>query len=421
MNKIKITTLLSLSLISSVFADFGTNEQINETVINGECKIQEDLSIFIFQSLFANTKNKYPVELWENQENRQINIFDLARAIKDVARFKEKIFSDSDALERSVLLERLSQMEDIADRALIMEADSWKADYVNELSKHIIGIRHAGISANFPTSIDPNNCGNWLLNIFQTSSAKYEKAKNPCDENGNPWSSMGEEFSKTPNHVVSPIEEYMKEHNADLDDVILWWYDQINGSWYQSAVAMKQFYSNQRTLDPQSYYWPTSKGKSLKDTDTSEFTKKKTFFKSFTIWHAYVQEVLSKVKFFNNDQSNKNVCLMRSISSNALNSNGITEFGKGYEMTSAVYDSYSHVNIFIPEGKGSRLSILSSRVPHHRIINLYPLTSKTGTFNAETEFIVLSGPDLPFDYQYNQANRDDLWRRIVNEEDFCNS
>lgn len=390
-NNILILLLLALTN-SFALADFDSTNSSNKdnTSITTQRTSQEATSIFVVEALFAN-ENLYPIEIWQNRDNEQINIFDIAREIKSIASLKEKIFTDVNDLDLSPLFKRLSQMEDIADRALLMEADKWKSSYVNELMKHIIGIRHAGISDLLPNAVASSNCIN-DKNPFNTI--------NPCDENGQPWIALSHLADST--HEGPSITSYMQQHGTDIQLISNWWKEQMQSSWNPACEHIKIFYSNQRNLGPQTYYWGNlwSDSQEMK-LRVENIAREESYTKALTIWHAYVQEALSKIKFNYNNQKNKNVCLIRTNGLHALKANNIKEFGKGYTMPSAVYESFSLINVF----NGLHASaITESLVPYHRIIHMYPLL-----FNLhfhETEFVVLSGPDLPFDYFYNDD--DDL-------------
>lgn len=358
--------LLSLNVICNLRAE---SQNYDHTTITTQCQVQEASGLFVLNVLFTNSENAYPIELWENRDNEEMNIFDIARAIKSIASAKGKILSDSNELERTFLLERLAQMEDIADRALLMEADKWKPSYVNELTKHIIGIRHAGISALLPGKVDPSNCKD-------DSDQRKKHIVNPCDENGQPWSYLLR--LSDPDTEGPSIANYMKVYGTDIQLIKDWWENQLSSSWNSVCKSVKVFFSNQRTLDPKSYYWSRSGSYELAQGVYSYFWKndleggkEALYIKAFTIWHAYVQEVLSKVKFFHNQQSNRQVCLIRTNGLDALKYNNITQFGKGYTMPSASYDSFSLINIFEKEKSGS--VITESLVPHHRIIQIYSL------------------------------------------------
>lgn len=369
--------LLILSTLFS-FANLSNSEEIhtNAILLGRQCDVEDAPSLYVLEALFANPENHYPVELWVNRDNEQLNIFDIAREIKSIASLKEKIFNNTNEAKRTQLFERLTQMEDIADRALIMEIDKWKPHYVNELMKHIIGIRHAGISDLIPAVLDPANC---------KDKDKYN-SPNPCDENGTPWTSFSSlcNFSEE----VPSIGNYMQQHGTNIKFISSWWGDQVGDSWNDGCRAVKLFYSNQRTLDPQTYYWGKGGHKAAEDeysifwkqgSDDNEDMcspkgthKEEDRIKAFTIWHAYVQEVLTKSKFYHNDQINKQVCLTRTSGLSSLARNNITQAGKGYIMPSATYDSFTLIKIYM-QGSPTNRAILESSVPHHRVIHLYPL------------------------------------------------
>lgn len=375
-----ITYLILFPLLAFANINFDFKSQsCKSDALNTQCDTQDAPSIFVLSALFANTTNPYPVELWENRDNDQINIFDIAREIKSIASHKEIISNNSDdSLDSEIIFQRLSQMEDIADRALIMEADKWKPHYVNELMKHIIGIRNTGISDLIPIILDPANCKD------------EDSVTNPCDENGTPWTSFSSLCNL--NDEGPSIANYMQQHETDVQFISTWWTHQMTDSWDDGCRAVKLFYSNQRNLDPQTYYWGSGGYKAAED-EYSNFWKQGAsfddehlcypkganreahFVRAFTIWHAYVQEVLTKSKFYHNDQTNKQVCLTRTSSLSSLSRNNISQVGKGYIIPSATYDSFTLIKIYMQDSPTNK-AIAESSVPHHRIIHLYPLLQR---------------------------------------------
>lgn len=394
-----LVIVLSLLLSSSslIIASFKENcSNVSET---SHCDVQDSPHIFVIEALFANLDNSYPIELWENRDNEQMSIFEIAREIKSIVRNKDSIFNSIDERNRGRLFERLVQMDDIADRALIMKADKWKPYYVNELMKHIMGIRHYGISDLLPNIVDPSNCEEVEEEISQEELAslteeekdalKIQNILNPCDKEGKPWTTLASLGESTTHPSIA---QYMRQHGTAIEIIKSWWTTQVSGSWEVGNRAVKVFYANQRTIDSARYYW-TSKGYEAAEEEyemmwannSSEPTMKREelYIKAFTIWHAYVQEVLSKVKFYHNNQGKKEVCLIRTNGLSSLRSKNVRDFGRGYVMPSASYDSFSLINIY---GKGKFGSaIIESSVPHHRILYLYPLLGLSGNKDGMTK------------------------------------
>lgn len=401
MKKIGSVLILLVLVTVSVFASIGAER--------GD--LEDSTGLFVMEVLFSNNESPYPVELWEDRDDELMSIFDIAREIQAIAKFKDRVFSKVEEDKCDVLFARLLQMEDIAERALVMEADQWKSGYVNELMKHIMGIRHGGISALIPGWVDPGNCNgdDSEKNSNLLIRTKDINIINPCDENGKRWTSqarLGE-----PKRDGVSIADYMQREGTDIQIIKNWWYEQLSGSWSFESNAMKFFYSNQRTVDPQSYYWQNGWESARLEYSTiwenawfitdnwdrqqcylSKGKTEEEYSKAFTIWHAYVQEVLSKTKFYHNNSENKELCVTRSNSANALKRNNITQFGKGYMIPSAAYDSCTLINVF---GKGAAgRVIMELKVPHHRVFHLYPLLVPNGTADLEDIKILLKKVDF---------------------------
>jgi SPP1 gp7 family putative phage head morphogenesis protein len=104
--------------------------------------------------------NEYPTELWTMREPGGgaqgqafaqfggLNIYEVARQ-----QLSPDAWKDAPAEVRDMLDARFQHFQDATTKALDMEHDRWTPGYADGLTKHLIGIRKAGISADLPKTL----------------------------------------------------------------------------------------------------------------------------------------------------------------------------------------------------------------------------------------------------------------------------
>lgn len=127
----------------------------------------------------GNDWNAFPDELWTLRDSAKnsvtgkifggLDIYGIARQIETLT--LEGVQMESDL--RKTLEARLANLQDVARKALDMEHDAWKASYSDELTRHIIGLRKAGITERLPEKLEQSP-GSVMV----------------VDENGKPWDDL---------------------------------------------------------------------------------------------------------------------------------------------------------------------------------------------------------------------------------------
>lgn len=397
------------------------------------------------------SNNHYPVELWslrtdfvknhlnlnefedENNEltNPIFDIYDLAHAIKEISKEKDfilKLIQNSD--QKELFNKRLEQLEDIADRALIMQEDKWRATYVDSLMQHIIGLRAAGIRNVLPKLL-------------------WQKPGDVLafDEYGQPFGGLRQEYS-----AFWPKEHYEKEWKIGQDKLSALWlvYDYmykqganlkvipawLNTRCNSSSVGfgnMERYFVRQRSLPLNAYYFEYSSqftetdlyqnDENIKWVDGKAFecypgsgcfnynelllTPEeifKTHEKAIIIWHAFVQEILSYTQFRFNNQKKRTVRLMRTMNKEVLEKYGIHEHGQyiikhGILSSTTLFRPFSHWD-----------SLITLEVPHHRIFALY----FTERFPGYTTFQDIKGDGpIAFNPDFTGAICSDLENEVI--------
>lgn len=123
--------------------------------------------------------NEFPDELWTLRDaalNAQTaQIFGKARLV-EIARNLEGLDLPDVPMPpevRAMLEKRLGHLRDVGTKALDMENDGWRDSYTDEMARHLIGLRKAGITTTLPKELK-----------------QAVGAVDLVDENGVPWDDL---------------------------------------------------------------------------------------------------------------------------------------------------------------------------------------------------------------------------------------
>jgi len=123
--------------------------------------------------------NEFPVELWSMRDSTQLagktfqglGIYDIGRQIERLDH--PAMLAAAPAELREVLTARLGHLRALGTKALDLEHDQWREGYAEELTRHMLGLRSAGIVKDLPRELNQA--------AGQTQ---------PVDENGNPFDDL---------------------------------------------------------------------------------------------------------------------------------------------------------------------------------------------------------------------------------------
>lgn len=112
--------------------------------------------------------NAFPTELWSMRDATaadaprrnafevfgDLTIYDIAKQINAID--AEKLLAKAPPETRAILEARLANAADIARKAGEFQADRWRAAYADDVTREMMGLRHAGIVARFPKQLTQN-------------------------------------------------------------------------------------------------------------------------------------------------------------------------------------------------------------------------------------------------------------------------
>ncbi len=109
----------------------------------------------------ADQWHQYPTELWSLRDKtanpQTAEVFSslrLVQAARSMEHLQVPDLPHLDPVLKSTLEARAAQMRSIATKSLDMEHDGWRDSYTDDLCRHIIGLRQAGISTALPTHLN---------------------------------------------------------------------------------------------------------------------------------------------------------------------------------------------------------------------------------------------------------------------------
>lgn len=289
---------------------------------------------------------------------------------------------------RELMGKRLDQAVDIAKTALALKNDQFKEGYAEGLTKHIMGIRDAGITKGFPQqmAMDAHSSGRLI------------------DGNGKEFDHCRGKDS----HVIA-IDKYMKPFGLNQAVIDKWGGDQAADSWTPGAQAMKFLMLNQRTADASDYYMGQGRtldsGASAADLQTHYQGQVNAFCREAGVseqhmlsamqaWHALNMEFLSSVELPGNDRGAKTLSVYRTESNIAVQRNLDEGLQVGGQVTLRRGPAESGSLVAPCSVFGNHVTV--QEVPHHRVLAGYYFErspgSGSGTFLNDNEREVLFMP-----------------------------
>ena len=289
---------------------------------------------------------------------------------------------------RELMGKRLDQAVDIAKTALALKDDQFSEAYAEGLTKHIMGIRDAGITKGFPQQMaaDPDSAGRLI------------------DDHGKAFDNCRGKDS----HVVA-IDKYMKPFGLNQAVIDKWGGEQAADSWTSGAQAMKFLMLKQRDVDASQYYM--GQGRALdrgangvelqahyqgkvdafcRQTGVSE----QHMLSAMQAWHALNMEFLSSVDLPGNNKEAKTLNVYRTESNSAMQRELDAGLDVGGRVTLKRGPAESGSLSAPCSVFGSHITV--QEVPHHRILASYYFErspgSGSGTFLNDNEREVLFMP-----------------------------
>lgn len=228
----------------------------------------------------------YPIELWTLRDPKLnpdagpmfkgTDPATVPARIRQIAARRSEILAAAPADLRAVLGARLDQLVSVADLMDEATADKWKIGYADELARHTIGIRAAGLSARMPRAM----------------TQRFSGDMQPLDENGLAFDHLRTLASGDPS-LVADLAKYIKSVGGNYAMVSAWAGSQAGSSWNPFPMAIKYLMAENRTVRLSAYFWQGGSA-------ASEAQLKKSFAMSgeaavrvtFAAQHAFTRELL---------------------------------------------------------------------------------------------------------------------------------
>lgn len=252
---------------------------------------------------------------------------------------------------QGIVGQRLDNLKDLAKIADTFNKDSWIGEYVDEFSRHSVGLRKAGIVGRFPGEL--TNRG---VNVY--------------DKSNKPWDHL-----RGAGSIIEDVANYMRGQGGDYSTISYWAEKQASDSWMPAARATKYFYASQRDKIEDRYWWGIKgldDAKSHYDGAVAKLGKEK-YDQSFTIWHAFNYEFMRNNKFANNNIKKGIVKLIRTENKAVMDLNGLKPGESGQIKRGAAESAsvFERVTVFGTE-------VTTQKVPHHRVFGVYMMDRAPG-------------------------------------------
>ena len=261
---------------------------------------------------------EHPVELWSakglNADTQALDFFQVSAQILALDAGRDTFLATLPPGQRDLVARRLDQAVDIARTSAALQQDQFKAGYAEGLTRHIMGIRDAGIVQRFPQRMECPGGGE--------ASGKLR------DEDGRSFDRCRGKDS----HVVR-LEQYMRQQGLSQKAIARWGSDQASDSWSQGAQALKYLLAQQRGVGLDSYWMgqgrelPANAGTPQVKThfqgQVDRFcqragTTPQQLLGSVQAWHALNMEFLARVDLPGNDRAARTLAVYRTESDVAM-------------------------------------------------------------------------------------------------------
>lgn len=339
----------------------------------------------------------YPTELWTMREaatNKATATVYAGLTHADVVAQSEALLQRSSAALgmvedtglRATLAARLGNMQDMVTTSKTLFADKWVDDYTGGFTRHVMGLRKAGVSAMLPKR------------LAMGRGTKYQV----YDQDGVRWDKLRGKGSS-----IEQLAQYMSQTGGNYSLIASWLGAQGASSWSKEASAVKYFFAKQRGLALDTHYW--SGGAAAAENLYKEVVAPQldVYTRSMQAYHAYTYELLRTADIDLVDRARGTVRLIRTENARVLKSYKVKRGGPSVVMKRGPLESTSIYRAAMVHGS----EVTVQDVPLHRVFSTY-FHSRTpgGEYcalygDAENEFVAfLDGVPLRYDPGYIGAD-----------------
>ena len=329
--------------------------------------------------------NPYPTELWSL---RDANINPQAAQVFGALDW-DAVIGQSDALEsrradliaalptelRGVMGQRLDEIVRLTRINRTMAADDFIPSYRDQFSRHVLGIRQAGITDRLPREMRLGSRNR----VYDESDRLFDHLRGQ-------------------DSVVNDLSRYIAQNGGEYEQISDWMAEQARSSWSDESQALKAFIAEARGGNRARYYWHYGDGQA-EHWLTEGRRLYRNYDDTFTAFHAFNYEAASRIAMPNNDIQRGMWRIYRTEGADILNSNKVT-IGDNRIMRRGAAESGS---AFTPISAVAGDELTIQDVPHHRILGMYLQAREPGAdrgaFLGDKENEIVFIPEgLPFSY-----------------------
>ena len=335
--------------------------------------------------------NEYVDDLW-SMRNPNINsqtfevfgdmdYFDLEKQIKKIVKNKTEITGTMPSGMMSLMGDRIKILEDIAAVSKTLRTDDWNSSYVDDFTKHSIGMRKREMISALPKELkrDPGRSSVTVVD------------PNTNDSFDNMRTQGFRQRAGERSHIYA-VEEYMRNNGAEWDYVDFWANQQKGDSWLNGPQGVKHFFASQRGQMPEDKFWwkqGADYAKGLFDNNLQQLGADK-YTQTFTQFHAFNYEFMRNVKIPKTNRTKQTVRLFRTESVDVMDRQNFKLHESGTMKRGAVESCSLLEEVYV---HGTELTV--QEVPFHRILGNYFFERKPGgkegmfLGDGENEFVAM--------------------------------
>lgn len=304
---------------------------------------------------------------------------DISGQLQDLAANADSIMAsipDSSSYYKETMSERVGMVKHVAEMSQPMLHDSFKEDYVEQMSHATVRFKSVGLADALPGQLQPPGGPNEHGNYSDSGWV---------DEHGKKWDKL--RGSGGDDNVMKRFLDWVDNpgdgSNPGSSKLLKDWFSSQAGSTWSSIASGMQYeiYSHMDTKDPKEFYWGSSGVQAAKKEHESllkQYGAEKVR-RSMEMYHAFNYNLMSRIDFPNKDNAAHTVKVYRHEATHVLPNYGIpANSNKQLDGIKYPRGPYSSTSIAHPAMSG-HLTI--QHVPWYRIVGAY-FHSKDGESNS---------------------------------------
>lgn len=263
-----------------------------------------------------------------------IKIYDLAKRMEtaSTAEMQARIVAMVPADLKPAFSSRFDQMRDVAKYAREFETNDWAdQSYTDEVLKHVVGLRKAGITGRLPKKLEAKR-GAERTHLYDENGYKFDSLRRRV------------KFGKM---IPDLFEDYMRANGGNPDVIAEWQSNQAGHSWNSKAQGFKFFVGTKLTAHAQQdVFWRSGRRDEAQAAyeDSVRNFGRETVERSHAQMKALVMELLEHTELPNVDRNARTVRLVRTEAIDVVAQYGLVKNSKlEQKIVRGLAESYSLV------------------------------------------------------------------------------